>query len=209
MDGKMIVKICGLTDKKEAEYLNRYGADMAGFVVFFPKSRRNIELNKAAEIASHLDKSIKKVAVTVSPDLDKLREIEACGFDYIQIHGETGAEVFENAKIPVIKAFNVNDMKDFSSFSQYDSIKAYVFDAAKPGSGENFDYKLLDAIPRDGKPFILAGGLRPENVKAAAEYVRPDGVDVSTGVEFDFGGKDEEKVKAFIYNAREVDPEEL
>ena len=75
----MKIKICGLTSTKEAEYLNDNNVDFAGMVMFFPKSKRNINEDKATEIINALDKSIKKVAVTVSPTLEQVKIIEKLG----------------------------------------------------------------------------------------------------------------------------------
>lgn len=84
----MIVKICGITTANEAEYLNKVKIDLAGMVLFFEKSKRNITIDKAKEIMKTLDDKIKTVAVVVSPTIDQIEEIENAGFDYIQIHGE-------------------------------------------------------------------------------------------------------------------------
>ena len=83
----MKIKICGLTDLKEAEYANQNYVDFIGMVLFFPKSKRNITLEQAAGIMKCLDPKIQKVAVVVSPSLEQVRAIEQTGFDYIQIHG--------------------------------------------------------------------------------------------------------------------------
>ena len=80
------VKICGLTRIEDADFLNEAGADYAGFV-FYEKSRRNVSLKKAAEIAAHLSADIKKVAVTVSLEPAFVKEIETLGFDILQVHG--------------------------------------------------------------------------------------------------------------------------
>ena len=197
-----LIKICGLTREAEAEYLNENKADFAGFVLFFPKSRRNISVAQAKKIMERLDPDIKKGAGTVSPDLKCLKEIEEAGFDYVQIHGETAEEVFVRSKLPIIKAFNVSDMDEFQKYSSCEKVEAYVFDAARPGSGETFDWKLLDHIPRDGKPVLLAGGLNEENVAEAIKYAKPDGVDVSSSVEKSQGGKDPLKIKRFVEAVR-------
>ena len=82
------IKICGLTSPAEARYLNENHVDFAGMVLFFPKSKRNISIEQAKEIMAALDASIKRVAVVVSPTIEQVRQIEAAGFDYVQIHGE-------------------------------------------------------------------------------------------------------------------------
>ena len=198
-----MIKVCGLTEVREAEYLNRLKIDFAGFVLFFPKSKRNISIEKAEEIMKHLDKNIKKTAVVVSPAKEQIIDICNSGFDYIQIHGKIEEEVLKMAQIPVLMAFNVDDMDEFKMYSSNEKIAGYVFDAAEPGSGRTFDWDILSQIERDGKLFILAGGLNPDNVRKAVAAVNPDMVDVSSGVENDDGfGKDILKIEKFVKQIR-------
>lgn len=193
------VKICGLTSPAEARYLNENHVDFAGMVLFFPKSKRNISIEQAKDIMAALDASIKRVAVVVSPSIEQIRQIEAAGFDYVQIHGEIPETEAEAAKaIPILKAFNVSDMDSYEKYHNDSRIAGYVFDAIEPGSGKTFDWKLVDNIPRDEK-LLLAGGLNPDNVRMAIEAVHPDGVDVSSGVENDDkAGKNPEKIHDFV-----------
>ena len=192
------VKICGLTSPAEARYLNENHVDFAGMVLFFPKSKRNISIEQAKEIMAALDASIKRVAVVVSPSIEQIRQIEAAGFDYVQIHGEIPQPESAIA-IPILKAFNVSDMGSYEKYHNDSRIAGYVFDAIEPGSGKTFDWRLVDNIPRDEKLLLLAGGLNPDNVRMAIEAVHPDGVDVSSGVENDDGaGKNPEKIHNFV-----------
>lgn len=194
------IKICGLTSPAEARYLNENHVDFAGMVLFFPKSKRNISIEQAKDIMAALDASIKRVAVVVSPSIEQIRQIEAAGFDYVQIHGEIPETEAEAAKaIPILKAFNVSDMDSYEKYHNDSRIAGYVFDAIEPGSGKTFDWKLVDNIPRDEKLLLLAGGLNPDNVRMAIEAVHPDGVDVSSGVENDDkAGKNPEKIHDFV-----------
>jgi len=195
------IKICGLTSPAEARYLNENHVDFAGMVLFFPKSKRNISIEQAKDIMAALDASIKRVAVVVSPSIEQIRQIEAAGFDYVQIHGEipeTETEAEAAIAIPILKAFNVSDMGSYEKYHNDSRIAGYVFDAIEPGSGKTFDWKLVDNIPRDEKLLLLAGGLNPDNVRMAIEAVHPDGVDVSSGVENDDkAGKNPERIRAF------------
>ena len=196
------VKICGLTSPAEARYLNENHVDFAGMVLFFPKSKRNISIEQAKDIMAALDASIKRVAVVVSPSIEQVRQIEAAGFDYVQIHGEipeTETEAEAAIAIPILKAFNVSDMDSYEKYHNDSRIAGYVFDAIEPGSGKTFDWKLVDNIPRDEKLLLLAGGLNPDNVRMAIEAVHPDGVDVSSGIENDDGaGKNPDKIHDFV-----------
>ena len=196
------IKICGLTSPAEARYLNENHVDFAGMVLFFPKSKRNISIEQAKDIMAALDASIKRVAVVVSPSIEQVRQIEAAGFDYVQIHGEipeTETEAEAAIAIPILKSFNVSDMGSYEKYHNDSRIAGYVFDAIEPGSGKTFDWKLVDNIPRDEKLLLLAGGLNPDNVRMAIEAVHPDGVDVSSGVENDNGAdKNPDKIHDFV-----------
>lgn len=195
----VLVKVCGLTDTVEADYLNKNKVDFAGFVLFFQKSKRNISIEKAEQIMAELDENIKKVAVIVSPDESEIQQINGSGFDYVQIHGEIKDRLLEQISKPVFKAFNIKDIKNIHKYQNNAKIVGYVFDAAVPGSGKVFDWSILNDIKRDAKTFILAGGLNDSNVREAVKLVNPDVVDVSSGVEYDSGsGKDPEKIKQFI-----------
>lgn len=204
----MLVKICGLTRPEEAGYLNENGADLAGFVLFFPKSKRNITVDRAREIMALLDKMIKTVAVVVAPSATEINVIADAGFDLVQIHGDVSGELLQLAAergLKVLKAFNVSDMDKYEYFHSRPEIVGYVFDAAVPGSGQTFDWSLVKDIPRDEKLLILAGGLHPGNVAEAVAALQPDGVDVSSGVEFDgdvFRGKDPDKISEFTEAAK-------
>ena len=161
----MIVKICGITDVEETEYLNENNVDMAGMVLYFPKSKRNITLEKAKEIMASLNENIKKVAVVVSPSIEQVKSIENAGFDFVQIHKDLPDGLFNETLIDVLKAFNVNDLEELGKYKNIENIKGYVFDAPTYGSGETFDWSLLNNIKRDDKLFILAGGLNGDNVR--------------------------------------------
>ncbi len=205
------IKICGLTKPEEAAYLNEIHADFAGMVVFFPKSKRNISLEQAKKIKAMLDPYIKTVAVTVSPTMKQIREISDAGFDLIQIHKDPAEliqktsdavhEFTDKVSLPILKAFNVSDIDDYALWRNCPNVAGFVFDAAEPGSGKVFDWTLLQSIPRNEKLFMLAGGLTAENVSAAIFTLHPDGVDVSSGVEYtnlsSALGKDPTKIRAF------------
>ena len=201
----MIVKICGITDVEETEYLNENNVDMAGMVLYFPKSKRNITLEKAKEIMASLNENIKKVAVVVSPSIEQVKSIENAGFDFVQIHKDLPDGLFNETLIDVLKAFNVNDLEELGKYKNIENIKGYVFDAPTYGSGETFDWSLLNNIKRDDKLFILAGGLTGDNVRDGIKAVQPDGVDVSSGVENDNGvGKSREKIREFVMAAKVI-----
>lgn len=196
---RKLIKICGMTTEEDIAYANEYRPDLVGFVLFFPKSKRNQTIQEATRLRTRLAKEIKSVAVVVSPTVEQAKQIEENGFDYIQIHGKMGQEVYDSLCLPILRAFNVSDMKAFDRLRGLDKIAGYVFDSKNPGSGKTFDWLLLDQIERDGKLLLLAGGIDENNVREAIRQVNPDGIDVSSAVERVNGpGKDPEKMKNII-----------
>ncbi|KAB1437537.1 phosphoribosylanthranilate isomerase [Candidatus Galacturonibacter soehngenii] len=199
------IKICGITSPEESKYLINNQVDYMGIVLFYPKSKRNKSISEAREILKSLSlQVIKKVAVTVSPTIQQVREIEALGFDYIQIHGTLSKETFDEIQIPILRAFNGNNLNMYEVYHNCPKIHGYVFDAAIPGGGKTFDWSILSQFPRDDKLFILAGGLHADNVAEAIEKVRPDVVDVSSGVE-GTKGKDALKINEFVENVKKTE----
>lgn len=210
------IKVCGLTKEREAKILAEYGVDYAGMVLFYPKSRRNVTPQTAEKIVGAIRQYgvSKPVAVTVSPDIEQLECITKLGFDYIQIHGELKQEVYEYAKLPIIRALNLSGKEQEAVWKELektvvcDKIKGILFDGSSPGAGKPFDWELLKNVQSAEKLLFLAGGLTAENVAEAIQTVAPDAVDVSSGVEYDlpqdiaFAGKDEEKIRKFVRNAR-------
>lgn len=209
------IKICGITTMKEADWLNAAGADYAGFV-FYEKSRRNISMMDAIMIKKSLYPSVRTVAVTVNPTVDQLREIEIAGFDILQVHKTLSLEVLRECKLPIWRAFNIGafaevDKEEATSERERledQLIEAYVLDGMEFGSGKTFDWssgsvEQIKALFGD-KKLVLAGGLTPSNVAEGIRIFQPDIVDVSSGVEKDYGsGKDEEKIKQFIRKVKE------
>ena len=154
------------------------------------------------------------MAVTVKPEPSQINLIKEAGFDFIQIHGKVNDEIIDSCPLPVLKAFNVDDLDDYEHYLNMSNIKGIVFDAGVPGSGKIFDWNVLNNLKRDkDRLFILAGGLNEKNVREAIQFVAPDCVDVSSGVEYDeavltkkniITGKDPDKVKSFIENALNI-----
>ncbi|WP_099469847.1 phosphoribosylanthranilate isomerase [Konateibacter massiliensis] len=201
------IKICGITRLDEIKMLPKNQVDYVGMVVFFPKSKRNNTMENANILLGELKKlPVKTVAVTVSPTVNQVREIQEAGFDYIQIHGTLEKEAFDEIKLPILRAFNVTDLEKYEVYRNCPKVYGYLFDAAIPGSGKIFDWSLLDNVPRDEKLFILAGGLNSENVCEAIKRLKPDAVDVSSGVEGE-NGKDADKIKAFVNSVNKAGKE--
>lgn len=195
------IKICGFTDPKEAAFISYPDVSYMGMVLFFEKSKRNISLETAQAIMRAADPRIRKVAVVVSPTVEQAKDIEKAGFDFLQVHGLLQKDVLIETAIPIIRAYNGGAGEEESP-----RICAYLFDAAEPGSGKAFDWKML-AEKKRTKPWFLAGGLTAGNVGRAISLIHPDVVDVSSGVEYtDRKGKDPEKIAAFVRVVQRVSP---
>ena len=211
------IKICGITRKEEADFLNEAKADYAGFV-FFEKSKRNISFEAAGEIFPLLEKEIKKVAVFVSPTLEEIKKAEEIGIDIIQVHGTMRQEICKKSRHPIWRAYNIKNnfgeekqsLKQLfcEDFNEESGISGIVIDGAEYGSGKTFDWNdkvELLSLQNEFKAmqFILAGGLNVGNVAERISIFKPDIVDVSSGVENENGiGKNREKILEFVRKVR-------
>lgn len=198
------IKLCGMTCREDIELVNRLRPDYAGFVMFFPKSRRDLSPERAGRLAAELC-GVRSVAVTVSPTAEQVCKAADTGFKIIQIHGNLSDDTYaacERRGIEIIRAFNSFDHDEIERCAALTLVKAFLFDAAQPGSGKTFDWTELERFDRRGRELFLAGGLDPRNVGAAIAAVRPDCVDVSSGIEKPQGGKDPLTAEQFVKNAR-------
>lgn len=197
----MFVKICGVTTEEDALLAVAMGADAVGFI--FAPSSRQVAPGRVRDIVKRLPPSV--LTVGVFRDEIPARVIETvnnAGLRAAQLHGrETSQQCAQVAdSVPVVfKAFPAGSpaLDDAASFGA----DAILVDGPSPGSGEVFDWSLLDGVGR-GLRLILAGGLDPGNVATAIGQVRPWGVDTASGVERSPGHKDPVKVRTFIANAR-------
>jgi len=180
-------------------------------LVFYPKSPRNVSLERAAALAAQARGRAKIVVLVVDADDGLLRSIvSAVRPDYLQAHGgETPARIAEIVGlfgVPVIKAIKVKDASDVAAAHAFrDVTELILFDAKAPadllpgGNGLSFDWNLLKG--KDGL-FMLSGGLNPENVAEAIKLTRAPLVDVSSGVETTPGKKDKNLIRKFIERAK-------
>ena len=197
------IKVCGLTDVKEAVETASLGANAIG-LVFFDKSPRNLSLHQAKEISSALPKKIVTTGVFVNESFAEIMRIaEYCRLKAVQLHGREAPVVVERlAKegLQVIKALFVEKKPSIYEIDNYKA-SAYLVECGKgalPG-GNALTWNWEKALDLSKKyPLILAGGLTPENIAAAIEAGMPDAVDVSSGVEASPGRKDLVRVKLFI-----------
>lgn len=199
------IKICGLTRVDDAVACARLGADFIG-LVFVDSSPRNVEVPHAIAIARAVrnERPVPIVGVFRNADPVEVRRIAAeVALDFVQLHGDADDAALADCGAPVIKAYSVG--ADVPDVDAHPSAAWALFDAHDAvrggGTGRVFDWSLLDDRVRT-RPFFLAGGLSAENVIDAIRRVRPDAVDVSTGVESAAGLKDPMKVRAFIEKVR-------
>ena len=189
---------------------------MVGFV-FFLKSPRNISIEAAAALASRARGRAAIVALTVDATDETLAEIvSALRPDLLQLHGHESpqrlVELRARFGVPLMKAIGVATPRDLALAEAYAGADRLLLDAKPPrdasrpgGNGQSFDWTMLEGVAAKSTikpPIMLSGGLDPDNVAEAIRVARPDGVDVSSGVERAPGLKDEAKIAAFIRAAR-------
>ncbi|NLG87986.1 MAG: phosphoribosylanthranilate isomerase [Clostridiaceae bacterium] len=198
------VKICGITSEREIEFINELEINYVGFV--FAKSRRQVSVHHAVKLRKALRGDIMAVGVFTEADPSEINKVaEICGIDIIQLHcsGDTGQGQFS---LPVWKAVRVKDNKEELIKALDGPYDAFVLDTyvkdKTGGTGVAFNWHLARGLSEERK-IVLAGGLTADNVAEAIRIVRPQVVDVSTGVEGTCG-KDEKKVKAFLHAARHI-----
>ncbi len=224
------IKICGITNLEDALVAVEAGADALGFV-FYEKSPRNIELQKAREIGLSLPKDVERIGLFVGTRLESVFEsARRASLTGVQVYGDrdeislqSRALPYDSAKPKMILAVNGNEFPDqrgngpqsfgwFVSQDLSEKLFAFLVDCSSGdqpgGTGNRFDWtKARGAIQimNTIKPTIVAGGLDSSNVGTAMTLLHPWGVDVSSGVEERPGKKDHDKIRAFIKAVREAD----
>ncbi|MBC1344755.1 phosphoribosylanthranilate isomerase [Listeria welshimeri] len=202
----MIVKICGLKKAVDVQATVENGADMIGFV--FAKSKRQITIEQAHELAKNIPTNIKKVGVFVNPTEEELTAaIKGVPLDIVQLHGQEPTSQAERTDAEVIKAFPVKEGKLPNNINDYKN--AYILldapaEEYEGGSGKTFDWDKINSDVLLKNKLIIAGGLNAENVQEAIHRFEPYGVDISSGVETN-GEKDPEKIEIFIKTAKGVE----
>lgn len=205
-DHSTFIKICGIRHAKDAEVAIAAGADALGFI-FYRKSQRYIQPEDAALIISSLPTCPMTVGVFVDEDPNLMQDIgKRVGLDALQLHGHESPEMCHRITgFKVFKAIRVSVSQDLIGASDYlPLVDKILFDSHVPGeqggTGIHFDHHWLRAV---NHPYILAGGLNPDNVGTVMENLSPYGVDVSSGVEHAPGVKNHEKIRLFIEVVRQ------
>jgi phosphoribosylanthranilate isomerase len=208
----MRVKICGITNLRDAEEAVRLGAWAIG-LVHYQASPRRCDPAVAAEVGAALRRRCEVAGVFVNPALDEVEAaVENEALTMVQLNGDEGpafcTEVARRTGAKVIKAVHVSSAADIHGAEAFRT-DFHLFDTRRTGlwggTGESFDWDLITS--RDSSiPAILAGGLRPENVAEAIALTRPYAVDVASGVEAEPGRKDHGRLAAFLEAARAATP---
>lgn len=206
------VKICGVTDDEAMDAAIEAGADYLG-LVFFAKSPRALSAERAAELTQFIE-GVTKVGLFVDPDDALLDEVlSQVRLDLVQLHGAETPQRLEQIRldfaVPVMKVIPVATKADLAAAEAYLNVAdRLLFDAKPPkdavlpgGNALSFDWTILDGF-KCRLPWMLAGGLTPDNVAEAIKRTGAPGVDVSSGVESAPGVKDADKIRAFIKAAK-------
>lgn len=202
------VKFCGLTESADIPAALHAGAAYMGFV-FFESSPRNLRLEDAAFMASNVPPGLCRVALTVNANDDLLdRLTQVVSIDMLQLHGseppDRVAAVKARYGLPVMKAVGIADANDLPALDAYSKVADQLLVDARPpkgaalpgGNGLSFDWRLI-AGRRWPVPWMLAGGLTPQNVAEAVRLTGARQVDVSSGIEAAPGLKDGDRMRAF------------
>ncbi len=194
------VKICGITSLGDGLLATEMGASALGFI-FYEKSPRYISPEQAKVISAELPEDVRKVGVFVNSGEDTIDQISKfIGLDFVQFHGYETPEFCNRATLPVIKAIRIRGNQSSESYANF-NVHAFLFDTYDPhlegGTGSTFDWSLVKQWKTE-TPFILSGGLNPDNILDGIAAAKPDAVDVNSGVETSPGKKDEAKLRALF-----------
>lgn len=197
------VKICGLMELEDVKIAVDFGADAIGFV--FAPSRRQLTVETAKKLASAVPNDVLKIGVFVNETPDEVNRIAGeVSLDMVQLHGDEAPEYVRQLSLPTIKALSIISFEDVRKASQYE-VDYFLFDAPgvefRGGSGQSFDWSLLEKANIPLEKVILAGGLNESNVREAIKTVNPFMVDVSSGIETE-QRKDAVKIRTFIRAVR-------
>ena len=200
----MLAKICGLAEKNQVKTCLEYGASMCGFILFYPKSHRNLSLQKVSELTS-IKNSKSNVAVMVEPSKFDLEKIKDLNFQYYQIYGnQDPAEINEIKKknnVKIIKALTIETGKDVLKYKKYEAVSDIIlFDSIGREKSLSFDHSLLQDVPKNVIKMI-AGNIQVQDLEKISKIA--DIVDVSGAVETE-KKKDLTKIKEFLLKIKEI-----
>jgi phosphoribosylanthranilate isomerase len=199
------IKMCGMTTVSDALLAVEAGADAIG-LIFWPGSKRAIDVARAQVITRELPPLVSVVGVFVDATPDHVQTVaDAVGLSAVQLHGSEQVADWARFPRPVLKAL---PLEAYAASPWRTARAAILVDAHDPvtigGTGRTIDWSVARDIAAT-RPLVLAGGLRPENVAEAVAIVAPWGVDVASGVEQSPGVKDPARVRAFVQAVRSAD----
>jgi phosphoribosylanthranilate isomerase len=202
------VKICGITDTKDAWIAVELGAAALGFI--FADSPRQITPQKARDIINAIPPFVKTVGVFVNEDPAVIRNVKHyCGLGLVQLHGDESPDFCAELMPYAIKALRIKDESSLRTARPYrGKVRALLLDTYSKdkagGTGETFDWQLALKIKKLGIPIILAGGLGPSNINNAISIVRPYAVDVNSGVETYPGKKSHTLIEDLMQKVKRI-----
>lgn len=206
------VKVCGLSTPEAVATAAEGGAAFIGFV-FYPPSPRAVDPALAARLAADLLPRVRTVALFVDPSDEELHEVlKAFSPDMIQLHGGESPERVRAIRaltgLPIVKAVRVAEAADVEVARDFEGVADWILFDAKPpgaalpgGTGRRFDWNLLKDW-RGGRPWMLSGGIDSGNVTEALATLRPDALDLSSGVEDSPGRKSPALIRDFLDKVR-------
>jgi phosphoribosylanthranilate isomerase len=203
------IKVCGITCQEDARAAVAAGADGLGFI-FVEQSPRLVEPETVRAITGELPPFVSRVGVFLDEEIEVIQEIiHYCRLSLVQLHGIESPEYCRKISCQVIKSFSVQAGSDKEELAAYtDVVGGFLLDTYHEdmagGTGMVFDWKLVEQVKPPG-PVILAGGLTPENVGEAIRQVKPYAVDVNSGVEYQPGRKDTDKLDRFVRAVQKAD----
>jgi phosphoribosylanthranilate isomerase len=205
------IKICGITNVKDALVAVAAGADALGFN-FYKPSPRYISPQNAREIIEQLPTAVLTVGVFVNEELPFVERIaDEAGVHALQLHGDESPDYCRElaADRDVIKTFAVSETFDTRTVHAY-NVAAIMLDTKhnnlRGGTGRVLDWSIASRVNQLVPKLFLAGGLSPENIEGAIEAVRPYAVDACSALEDSPGKKNHERMRSFIETARSVKP---
>ena len=200
----LLAKICGLSEIVHVEKCIEYGASMCGFILFYPKSHRNLSLDKAKELTS-LKHSKSNVAVMVQPNKSQLESIKNLNFQYYQIYGDQDPDEINKIKkrygVKIIKALTIETKENVLKYKKYQDISNVIlFDSIGKEKSLSFDHFLLNDVSKNVIKMI-AGNIQIQDLEKISKIA--DIVDVSGAVETE-KKKDLTKIKEFLLKIKEI-----
>jgi phosphoribosylanthranilate isomerase len=207
----MRIKICGICQPDQGVAIAELGIKTLGFICV-PSSPRYVTVEKARQILEKLPPGIQTIGVFADASLETIKQVVlATGFTGIQLHGNETTEFCQEIKqaLPnreIIKALRIQSAASLqNAIAYYPVVDTLLLDAYHPqqlgGTGQTLPWESLKKF-KPSCPWLLAGGLNPENVLTALSYLQPDGIDLSSGVERSPGNKDLDKVSQLIKNLK-------